>query len=155
AERDVERPDPASDRSGQGTLDAEQELLDVLERLIGQPLAERLVRLLAGEHLVPVDLAGGPVRLADRGVEHAHARAPDVGPGAVALDVAEDGVARDLQDAAGLDGDRVAGGRLGKACGHRVLLRVRSADASAGPRRGTWDDRSECPGRLGGSTALR
>ena len=59
-------------------------------RVVGQPVVELLEALLAGVDLDPGDLALAAVGLRHRGVEHAHAGAPDVGPGAVAFDERDD-----------------------------------------------------------------
>ena len=63
-----------------------------------------------GVDLHPGDLALAAVGLRDRGVEHAHAGAPDVGAGAVALDEGDDRLVGHLELAV-LDGDLRAGGR--------------------------------------------
>ena len=90
AERDVERADAAADRRRQRALDADEVGLERLDRLVGQPAVEQLLRLLAGVDLGPGDLLLAAEGLLDRGVEHAHAGAPDVGAGAVAFDERDD-----------------------------------------------------------------
>jgi hypothetical protein len=55
------------------------------QRLSRQPLAGLVERLLAGQHLQPLDLARAAVRLVHRRVEHVLGGAPDVRAGAVAL----------------------------------------------------------------------
>ena len=77
------------------------------------------------------------VGLRDRGVEDAHAGAPDVGPGAVALDERDDGLVRDLQLAV-LDRDLGAvGGHLDVLVGHGKEASFEGTDSSrnqAAPR---------------------
>ena len=63
---------------------------NAVERLVGQPVPRLLERFLARQHFEPLDLAAAAVRLRDRRVEHAHARAPDVRPRAVAFDERND-----------------------------------------------------------------
>jgi hypothetical protein len=90
-ERDVERADALANRGRQRALDADEVLSISLDGALGQPVVELSLRLLAGEHLVPDDLAFAPVRLLDGGVEDALGGSPDVGAGAVALDERNDG----------------------------------------------------------------
>jgi hypothetical protein len=59
---------------GERTLDADEVLAERVERLVRQPVARLIERLLTGEHFVPHDAALAAVRLGDRGIEHAHAR---------------------------------------------------------------------------------
>src|SRR2546430_5330764 len=68
------------------TLDGDAVAADVFERLLGEPVARLLERLLPREHLQPLHPALAPGDFLDHGVEHAARCAPDVGPGAVALD---------------------------------------------------------------------
>jgi hypothetical protein len=65
---------------GQRALDAHEVRLERCQRLVGQPAVEELLGLLAGVDLGPGDLLLAAELLAHRGVEHAHAGAPDVGP---------------------------------------------------------------------------
>src|SRR5207249_1355552 len=62
--------------------------------LIGKPVPHLLEGFLARQHLEPIDLALPAGHFPDSGVEYAPGGAPDVGPGAVALDEGDDGVAR-------------------------------------------------------------
>ena len=73
---------------------------DGLERVVRQPLAVLLLGLLAGRHLEPRDLLLAAERLLDGGVEHADARAPDVGPGAVTFDIRNDRIVGNDEPAA-------------------------------------------------------
>ena len=93
-QRDVERPDAAADRRRQRTLDADVVLAERLDRLVRQPGVELLEALFAGVDFLPRDLPLAAVRFLDRGVEHAHAGAPDVGAGAVAFDERDDRIVR-------------------------------------------------------------
>ena len=63
----------------------------------GSQVFDELVRLLAGVDLLPLDLALAAVGLLHGRVEYAHARAPDVGTGAVALDEGNDRMVGNLQ----------------------------------------------------------
>jgi hypothetical protein len=62
-EGDVQGADAAADRGGQRALDADQELLEGFDGVVGQPVVEALEALLAGEDLHPGDLAGAAVGL--------------------------------------------------------------------------------------------
>jgi len=97
AERHVQRADAAADRSGERTLDPHQELAERVHGLVREPVGEVVVRFLPGEDFHPFEAALAAIGLGDRGVEDAHARSPDVGPGAVAFDVGNDRVVRDLE----------------------------------------------------------
>ena len=76
----------------------------------GSQLSKSFLRLLAGVDLDPGDLLLAAVGLLDRGVEHAHAGAPDVGAGAVAFDERDDRVVGHLEAPVGVDGDGVGSG---------------------------------------------
>ncbi len=97
AQCNVERADPAADRRREGSLDRDQVVAAGRDCLIRQPGVELPVGLLAGEDLHPVDLALAAVGLGYRGVHDAHAGAPDVRPGAVALDERDDRIVGDDQ----------------------------------------------------------
>ncbi len=112
AQRDVQRADATADRRRERALDRDQVFAAGLDGFVGQPGVEEVVGLLAGIDLHPVDLALAAVGLGDRGVEHAHGGAPDVGAGAVAFDERDDGL--------------VGNGEL--AVGDRDLLALRGHD---------------------------
>ena len=83
----------------------------------GSQLPDLVERLLPGEHFLPNDLPLAAVGLRDRRVEHALARPPDIGPGAVAFDERNDRPIRHRQAAVlhlnGLtDGDCCSSNRL-------------------------------------------
>src|SRR5437879_4288441 len=86
AQGHIERADAAAHRGRERTLDGDAVAADVFERLLGEPVARLLERLLPREHLQPLHPALAPGDLLDHGVEHAARCPPDVGPGAVALD---------------------------------------------------------------------
>ena len=96
----------------QRALDADEVLLERVDRLVGQPVLEAVERLLAGEDLHPGDLPLAAVGLLDGGVEDRLAGAPDVGAGAVALDEREDRMVGDLEHAAGRCGSRSPAGTV-------------------------------------------
>ena len=149
AQRDVQRADAAADRRRERSLDRDEVVAAGLHGLFRQPGVVEVVRLLAGEDLHPVDLALAAVGLGDRGVEHAHGCAPDVGAGAVALDEGDDRVVRHLQAAVG-DGDLLALG------GHVKLQRAGHLSSSGGSPirekqgwdRSTWPSRRRESGRV-------
>jgi hypothetical protein len=87
-----------------GTFDADQELLERRDGVVGQPVVELVLGGFAGEHLEPGDGAGAAVSLLDGGVEHALAGGPDVRAGAVAADERDDRVGGDVEFAMA-DGD--------------------------------------------------
>ena len=94
AQRDVEAADAAADRRGERALDADQVVLERLDGLVGQPVAGRVERLLAREHLFPLD------RLAELrrgGVQHQLGGRPDVDAGAVTLDEGDDRLVGDVE----------------------------------------------------------
>ena len=78
AQRDVQRADAAADRRRQRALDADQVLLERLDRVVRQPVVELVLGRLAGIHLEPGDLALAAVGLLHRRVEHPLAGRPDV-----------------------------------------------------------------------------
>ena len=90
-QRDVERANPAADRSRQRPLDRNSEIAHGLDGFVGQPLLEFVERLFSGEHFKPRDLPLPAVDQIDGGVKHAPRRLPDVPPRAVALDEGNDG----------------------------------------------------------------
>src|SRR5262245_33607781 len=96
-ERHVERADAAADGGRQRALDADDELLERGDGLVGEPVLEPVERLLAGEDLHPGDPTLPLVRLVDGRIEDRLARAPDVGAGAVALDEGNDRAAGDVE----------------------------------------------------------
>ena len=115
AQRDVQRADAAADRRGERALDRDAVVREVIERLLRQLLAELLEGLVAGEDLVPVNLALAAVDLLDRAVDDVPRRAPDVGAGAVAFDVRDDRIVRD--DDACCSRSRCGCRRSGARCG--------------------------------------
>ena len=110
AQGDVEGADAAAHRRRERSLDPDQVLAERVQRLRRHPFLRLVEGLLAGQHLEPGDLALAPVGLLHRRVEDALRRAPDVAPGAVALDVGDDRMVRDTERSAA-DGDGFAGGR--------------------------------------------
>src|SRR5205809_1094554 len=94
AQGDVEGSDSPSDGSGQRALDRHAVCPDGVQGSIGKPAPDLLEGFLARQHLEPINLALPAGHFPDGGVEHAPGGAPDVGPGAVALDEGDDGVAR-------------------------------------------------------------
>ena len=96
-QRDVERTNAAADRSRQRTFDADEIFAERFDRVVRQPFIEFVLRCLAGENFEPRDLFSAAVRFFDRGIEHAHARGPDVRPGAVAANKWNDRMIRHIQ----------------------------------------------------------
>src|SRR6266704_1203438 len=95
AQGDVEGSDPPSDGGGQGALDRHAVCPDGVQGGIGKPVPDLLEGFLSRQHLEPIDLALPAGHFLDSGVEYAPGGTPDVGPGAVAFDEGDDGVARD------------------------------------------------------------
>ena len=87
-------PPPQGATPGSGVRGAARGAVvgEVVQRFLGQILAEPFERLVAGEHLVPVNPALCAVELFDRTVDDVLRGAPDVGTGPVALDVRDDGI---------------------------------------------------------------
>ena len=121
AQRDIQRADAAADRRRERPLDADEKFLERSDGVIGQPRIESLERFLACEDFHPGDLAGAAVRLFHRRIEDAHARSPDVRPGAVAADERDDRMIGDGQLAA-LDGHFFAGGNGAGLVWHEVFF---------------------------------
>src|SRR4029453_7771860 len=92
------------------TLDRNLVRLDGLERVVGQPLADEILRLLARQPFEPDDAAFGAERLRHRGIEDADAGMPDVGTCTVSLDERDDGIVRN-GDLSRPPSDRCAFGR--------------------------------------------
>src|SRR5438094_6467614 len=128
AEGHVERADAAADRRGERPLDADHELLEGVDRVLGEPVLEAVEGLLAGEDLHPGDAALAAVGLLDRGVEDGLAGAPDVGAGAIALDEGNDGVGGDVEAAVGAGLKAVAAGEGDDGVrGHEESLKQKNA----------------------------
>ena len=96
-QRHVERADAAADGSGERAFDGHEVVAARRDGLIREPGVVRLVGLLAGEDLHPMNLALAAIGLVHGGVENPHARAPDVAPGTVALDERDDRLVRHVQ----------------------------------------------------------
>src|SRR5256712_2021828 len=94
AQRHVEGADPSPNGRRKRAFDGHAVRADGLERGLGKPGPDLFEGLLTGQHLEPIDLAFAAGHLPHRGVEYAPGGAPDVGPGAVAFDERDDGVAR-------------------------------------------------------------
>ena len=108
-ERDVERADALADGRRQRTFDADQVFPIRLHRFVGEPGLELGEGFFARVHFVPGDGAFAAVGLLHGGIEHALARAPDIGPGAVTFDERNDGTLGNLQLAGG-HRDRITSG---------------------------------------------
>src|SRR3990172_5532272 len=92
AQRHIQRTHAAADGCGQRTLDADQELLESLQGLFGQPALEAGKGFLARIHFHPHQLALSSVGFLHGGIQHALAGAPDIPAGAVALNKRKDGI---------------------------------------------------------------
>ena len=110
AERHVERAEAAADRRRQRPLDGHQMLVDGCQGLVGQPAVEPVLGLLAGEDLAPDDAPLVAVRPPDGRVEDVLRGAPDVRPGAVALDEGNHRLARYLEPPVAHGDDIAQGG---------------------------------------------
>jgi hypothetical protein len=77
----LRRTEATADRRGERTLDPDQVRAEVGDRLVGQPRAGRVERLLAREHFLPRDLLAV---LRGRGVHDELRGGPDVDAGAIA-----------------------------------------------------------------------
>src|SRR5207237_9735197 len=86
AQRDIERADPSPDGRRERALDRHPVLPDRLQRGFGEPTPGLAERLLAGEHLQPLDPPPAARDLGEGGVEHAPRGPPGVRAGAVPLD---------------------------------------------------------------------
>src|SRR5207302_2853781 len=110
AEGDVKGADAATDGRGEGALNADEELLERGDGVVGEPVVKTLEGLLAGVDFHPLDLAAAGVGFLHGGVEDADAGAPDVGAGAVAFDEGDDRLVGDGQLAVADENGLAAGG---------------------------------------------
>src|SRR4029077_6129676 len=90
-QRDVQRTYAPAHGSRQRPFNRNSEIAHGLDRFIGQPLLEFVVRLFTGEHFKPGDLPLPAIDAFHGGVKHALGRLPDVPPRSVALDVGDAG----------------------------------------------------------------
>lgn len=107
SERDVEAPNPLSDRRRQRALDRDTVFADRFNGLrweeVGGTLGpEKLLGLLAGEDLFPSDLPLSPVGLLDRSLQDLFRRAPDVGSCAISLDERDDRFVWNFEETGGI-----------------------------------------------------
>ena len=112
AQRDIERPDASAHGSRQRPFDRHDVILEDRHRLVGQPHvgAVDLGRLFAGVDLHPVDFSFSRVGLGHRRVDHLDHHRCDVDPGAVAFDVGNDRLIRNVEAVVLVDGDFLASG---------------------------------------------
>jgi len=94
---------------------------DRLEGVVGEPVVQLVLGLLAGEDLEPDDLLLATVGLFDRRIEHPSRCLPDVRAGAVALDEGDDRPVGDGEVPV-LHGDGVAGGWFQGVVGRHGVL---------------------------------
>ena len=94
---DVERANPATDRRGQRPFDSDQKFAERFHRIVGQPFTEFVLRCLTGENFKPRDLFLAAKSFFDRGIEHPHARGPDVRSRAISTNEWNDGLFRNIQ----------------------------------------------------------
>ena len=88
--RDVQASNAAANRRCERTFDGDDVLGDGFDGIVGQPLAELVESLLAGEDLVPDDAATPAIGFFHSGVEHTTGRSPDVTACSVAFDERND-----------------------------------------------------------------
>src|SRR5207248_10447139 len=94
---DVERTNTATDRRRQRTFDADQIFAERIQRVVRQPGIEFVLGRLTREHFEPCYFLFVAERFLYRGIEHAHARRPNVGAGAIASDARNDRVVRHIE----------------------------------------------------------
>ncbi len=113
AQRHVERPDAPAHRRGQRALDRHHILLHQRQRLLRQPHVRTVDpgRLLAGVDLHPVNPALAAVGLGHRRVHDLDHHRRNIQAGAIALDVGDDGVVRNVEAEIRVDRDLPAAGR--------------------------------------------
>ncbi|KAF1858247.1 hypothetical protein Lal_00014748 [Lupinus albus] len=123
AQGDVQRADAAADRRRQRALDGHDVLAYAIQRFGRQPHvgAIDLRRLLAGKHFHPCDLALAAVCLRDGGVDDLQHHRGDVDAGAIAFDVGNDRLVRDVQRVVRVDGNLLTIGRYFDMLIHHVL----------------------------------
>jgi hypothetical protein len=94
AQSNVETPDAFADRRSQGAFDAHPVLLKGLNRFRGKPGSRLLEGLFTGKHFLPEDLSFFRPAKLDSVVQHPNRRYSDVGAGAVAYNIRNDGSIR-------------------------------------------------------------
>ena len=101
-DRDIEAAEATTDRRGERTLDADQVLLELVDRVLRQPVAGLVEGFLAGEDFHPLDrlavLRGGSI-------EDELCGRPDVDTRTVAFDERNDRVVRHVKRAVFLHRD--------------------------------------------------
>src|ERR1019366_2163147 len=89
--------DPPANGCGQWPLDADAQLAEGRDRVIGQPGLEAVHGLFAGEDFVPGDPALAVIGNFNCRIEYPDRRFPDIAPGAVTFDERNDGIVWDDQ----------------------------------------------------------
>ena len=95
--RDVKRTNAAADRRRQRTFNADEIFAERIHRVVRQPGIEFVLGRLTREHFEPCYFLFVAERFLYRGIEHAHARRPNVGAGAIASDERNDRVVRHIE----------------------------------------------------------
>ena len=110
AQGDVERTDAAAHWRGQGAFDPDEEFVERLDSVVGEPVVEFLKGGFTSIDFKPGHFAFAGGGLLHGGIEDASTGRPNIGAGAVAADEGNDGIFRDVEFALG-NGDFAAGGR--------------------------------------------
>ena len=85
-QRHVQRTNPSTHRCRQRSLDRHAKVHRRLHRIVGQPVLRLAIRLLAGQHLVPLHRPLAAVGLLHRRIENPLRSLPDIAPRSVAFD---------------------------------------------------------------------
>src|SRR5580698_621679 len=107
----VQRADPAANGRGQWAFDADTQIAECSNGLIGKPCLEPVHRLLAGKYFVPGHAALSVVGDIHSSIEDTHRSLPYVASGTVALNKGNDGVIRNNE--LSVEGDLGTAGRQG------------------------------------------
>ena len=142
AQGDVQRTEPTPHRGRQRALDSNDILLDRRQGFLGEPVAiVKLSGLLAGVYFHPGYFFRALVSLLDGGVDHLDHDRADVDANAVAFDVGNDRIVRDVQAEIFIDGDFVTfTGNLNMLVAHNILhcccriLEIGAVTAGCGQR---------------------
>src|SRR4051794_35150713 len=96
-ERDVQRANTAPDRRSERSLDADTELANGGDGIIGKPIVELRLGFFACKDLVPCDLALAVISTIYRCVEHTDRSFPDIAAGAITLYERNDRMVRHIE----------------------------------------------------------
>ena len=110
----IQRTDAFADRRRQRPLDGDFALLDRLQSLFGQPdsLAVNPGRLFSGKNFGPRNGAFALIRLFNGGIPDIHGGFGNIRANAVALNIGDQRMIRNIESAVGCNGDFISCGKF-------------------------------------------